>query len=64
MFYILCSLFSQVNIEAIEYCNLFLNNELIETVELPFFLYKNSVTYTITDFSLPIISTSSDYTII
>ncbi len=64
MFYILCALFSQVNIEAIEYCNLFLNNELIETVELPFFLYKNSVTYTITDFSLPIISTSSDYTII
>lgn len=52
-------LFNQLKINAVEYCSLFLNNEFIETVELPFYLYENSITYTIKGASLPVISTSS-----
>lgn len=52
-------LFNQLKVNAVEYCSLFLNNEFIETVELPFYLYENSITYTINGASMPTISTST-----
>ncbi len=64
IFYIFCTLFSQISVGAIEQCSLFLDNELIEIVELPFYLYENNIIYTIKNSSFPEISTSSNYTII
>lgn len=55
---------NSLRIKAIEYCNLFLNNVHIDTIDLPFYLYENAITYTINGSRLPEITLSSTYTII
>lgn len=50
---------STTKIGAMEYCSLFINNTLIETIELPFYLYENKINYVIEGASMPAIETSS-----
>ena len=56
-------LFFSFTIHAKEYCHIHKDDELIETLELPFYFYENSIIID-PNHSMPIITYNSSYTLI
>lgn len=58
-FVVLNLLFNPLIVNAKEYCHLYLNDQLFDTVTLPFYLYENKREATIQNSSMPVITYSS-----
>lgn len=61
IFFLLFIFFSNWEVNAKEYCNLFVNNELNATIELPFYFYKNTRVLSSGAYPTPQVTTSYTY---